>query len=221
MKKILLFTVILSTFSCSKYTRFDSITSQYLQDQNISIEKVQFYNANRVVLWNNETEFDNKKKGGKIKTETTEHTRITPVEDNHPIIVKIDPNNENVLLVKPDSKSNNTLRFMKLSETPTQIKEEFLKIYKLNQFDFQNELYYLIPDKIFSRYVDKDIYSESGFFKNLFKPKRKNVWCGTVNWDGKEHQIYFKYPTFLKISKKDKKKHITKIKKLKGNYIKD
>ena len=221
MKKILLFIVIISTFSCSKYTRFDSTTSKYLQDQNMGIEKVQFYNANRVVLWKNKTKFDNQKKGGKIKTETTEHTLITNLKDNHPIIVAIDTNNENILLVKPDPKSNNTLRFMKLSEAPKQIKEEFLKIYKLNQFDFQDELYYLIPEKIFLSYVDKDIYSESGFLINLFKPKRKNLWCGTINWDGKEHQIYFKSPTFLKISKKDKKKHITKNKKLKGNYIQD
>ena len=221
MKKILLIIILFSTISCSKYVRFDASNAEYLENQNINIEKVQFYNANRVILWEKETNFVNKKKSGKIKTSTIFSTETTPVESKLPVIVKSDPSNPNILYVQPDSKSDNTLKFMKLSEASQEIREKFIKIYNLNQTPFKDELYYLIPTKIFTKFVNKEIYSDAGFWGNLIQPKRKNVYCGTIQWDGKEHQMYSKHATFLKISKKDRSKHITKTNKLKGNYIKD
>ena len=221
MKKVILLIVVLFTIGCSKYVRYDSNTAQYLENQNFKVEKIQFYNANRVILWENETNIDSKKKSGKIKTSTKFYKNRTPIEKQHAVIVKIDPNNSNILYVLPDPKSENTLMFIKLSEAPEAVRDEFIKIYNLDRFSFKDELYYLIPKEIFSKTVEKDIYSDSGFWGNLIKPKRKNVYCGTIQWNGKEHQMYFKYPTFLKISKKDRTKHITRTNKLKGNYIKD
>jgi len=76
----------------------EMITSKWLE-QNFKVEKIQFYNANRVILWEKDTNINSKKTSGKIKTSIKFYKNKTPIERNHAVIVKIDPNNSNILLL--------------------------------------------------------------------------------------------------------------------------
>jgi hypothetical protein len=221
MNKILLLIAVVFTIGCSKYVRYDSNNTQYLKDQNYKIEEIQFYNANRVILWDKDTRKKLKKNDGKIKTSTKFYTNLTTIDNNLQVAATPDPNNSNILHVQYDDKSKNTLKFMKLSEASEEVRDEFIKIYNLSRNIFKDELYYLIPEKIFAETIEKDIYSDAGFWGNLIKPRRKNVYCGTIQLGGKEYQMYSKRPTFLKISRKDRERYITTKKKAKGVKIKD
>ena len=110
---------------------------------------------------------------------------------------------------------------MKLSEASQVVRDEFIRVYNLNSNRFKDELYYLIPKEIFPQTIEKEIYSDAGFWGNLIKPKRKKVYCGKIQLGNQERQMYFKHPTFLKISKKDRVKHVITNNKAKGVKIKD
>mgnify|MGYP006162534349 CR=1 FL=1 len=221
MQKILFLIAILFTIGCSKYVRYDSNNAQYLNKKNYKIEEIQFYNANRVILWENEIVEEDKKNDGKLKTSTKFYTNTTTIDNNLQVAATQDLNNPDILHVQYDPKTKTTLKFMKLSEATEAVRDEFIKIYNLSRLRFKDELYYLIPEKIFTKTVEKDIYSDAGFWGNLIKPKRKSVYCGTIKLGGQEYQMYSKHPTFLKISKKDRERYITTKNKAKGVKIKD
>lgn len=222
MKKILLLiTIIIFTSGCSKYVRYNSHNAEYLKEQNYKIEETQFYNANRVILWDKDTREKQEKNDGKIKTSKKFYTNLTTIDNNLEVAASQDPNNINILYVKYDPKSNNTLKFMKLSQVSEEVRRDFIKMYSNSRHKFNDELYYLIPEKIFTKNIEKDIYSDAGFLGNLIKPNYKNVYCGIIQIGSNEYHMYSKHPTFLKISKKDKEKHITRKKKAKGVKIKD
>ena len=224
MKKITLISILFSAVSCS-YAPYSAINKEFIEKENIKPEQIQFYNANRIVLWDRikRQSVDSKEleNTGKIENNKYRVDEGFSFKKNLGYRVKSDDDNDNILYVITDkNKPNKTLKFMRLSEATNKTKKEFIEIFGLEKVPLLNELYYLIPEKISKQVVHKKIRTKSRFLRRFQKTK-KNVYCGTILWGEETHQVYFKNPTFLMISKEDDKKSRTKIKKHKGNYIKD
>ena len=224
MKNITLILVLLTGFGCS-YAPYSAINKDFIEKENIKPEQVQFYNANRIVLWerikNQSVDSKELENTGKIENNKYRRDEGFSFKNNLGWLVKSDDENTNILHVITDkNEPNKTLKFMRLSETEDKIKKEFIEIFGLEKVPLLNELYYLIPEEISTVLVHKKIRTKSRFLRRFQKAK-KNVYCGTIQWGEESYQIYFKNPTFLMISREDDKKSRTKIKKHKGNYIKD
>ena len=174
MKNLFIITLMILTIGCNKYVTYDAINSQYFKSQKINIEKVQFYNANRFVLWQKKIEYDKDpiKKKGKIETEKIKEEAGMEVSSDLGVLVIQDKNNPNIIHVKPFQDSKSTLKYMKISEIPQNVRNDFIRIFALDQNPLMEELYYLVPDKIHSINVHKKIFSSSGSFINMFNCTR-------------------------------------------------
>tara|TARA_B100000902_G_scaffold216935_1_gene206205 strand:- start:17732 stop:18412 length:681 start_codon:yes stop_codon:yes gene_type:complete len=224
MKKIIFILTIMVTSSCG-YKAYDQMHKDFITNENIPPEKVQFYNANRIVLWNRnkEQDVDNKllDNSGKIEFNKSNEDLGNVFKKNLGWLVKSDNSNTNILYVITDKdQPNKTLKFMRLSEVSKEVREEFIKLYRLQNVPLLEELYYLVPEKITKERVHKKIRTKSKILRKL-QPKWKQVYCGETSWGKDNYQLYFNHPTFLMISKKDDKRYRINIKKHKGNYIKD
>lgn len=224
MKKLTLILSFFTLLSCS-YVPYNEIHKSFLEEEGISPDQVQFYNANRIVLWKRNTEkgVDKKKleNTGKIDYNKIKSDGGFSLGKGLGVRVKRDKQNSNILYVITDKDDpNKILKFMRLSEADNKIKNQFIDLYNLESNSLLKEVYYLIPDKISTQLVHKKIRTKSSFWRR-FQKKRKNINCGTVLWGEEEYQVYFKKPTFLMISRDDDKNYRIKIKKHKGNYIKN
>ncbi len=220
MKNLCLILIISILTSCSGYVPFTTDDKKFFEEEDIDINKVQFYIFNEITLFKKEKlQNDNPLKSkGKIRIQENRKHKIRTFKNNQAVKVLADKANPNILYIKPDRSSDRTLKFMRLSSIDSETRISFINRYGLNKSPKMEKMYYLIPNKMSSRSVKKEIYADGSFWKFL-RPKKKNLYCGDIIWGNENYQIYFKKAPNLFISKKERKKFITDRKRYKGNYV--